>query len=353
MSSTDFHSKALQFALNHLKTWKAVTKDTSSITLLTGNSNKVFLLETSLPIIPKQIIYRVFGPNEITDKFRERKIFSQLSLYNFGPKNLADSETERLEEYLEGFHPIPNKMFHDRRILKKIAKKLKRLHNLNMSKVIGGEGIMTDSNLIKWKNLIVEKRKLYEEAGVWEKVQDIIGEDSLDAFNEVMPRESEVVYCHLDPSPLNFLYNEQKNKVAFVDFEFSGYSYRSMDIGLMLNEVQMNYLVEESPFFSIFEDLAPTDALVKEIVLAYGEGKELWIEVKRSLIASHFVWSLWGLANYNGPTNGYDYLQFGLTRFNMFEVALKEYVDKGKIEYLKAIAEDLFDYTESDSYLCI
>ena len=350
MSQPDFHSNALQFASQNLQAWKLVTKQTSTITLLTGNSNKVFLLASSLPIIPNQLIYRVFGPNEITDKSRERQIFSQLSHHHFGPKNLGDSDTERLEEYFEGFSPIPNKFFHERKILQKICKKARKMHHLDMSKAIGGEGIITDLNVNKWRNLILNKKNLFEAVGEWESVQKAISNESFKNFNEVIPRESEVVYCHLDPSPLNFLYNAQKDKVIFVDFEFSGYSYRSMDFGLMLSEVQMDFLYESPPYFRVCEELAPTDSIVKESVLAYGEGKEMWVEVKRSLIAAHFVWSLWSLAAYNGPTVGYNYLEYGLMRYKMFESALKEYTENGKIEYLKAVADELFYNVEPNAY---
>ena len=342
MSQPDFHSNALQFASLHLKDWNLVTKQNSTITFLTGNSNKVFHLSTTLPIIPKDLIYRVFGPNEITEKSRERQIFSQLSHHHFGPKNLGSSDTERLEEYFEGFLPTPNKLFYDKEILTKICKKLRKLHYLDMSKAIGGEGIITDLNINKWTNLILNKKDLFEAAGEWENVQKVVANKIAQGFNDVIPRESEVVYCHLDPSPLNFLYNAQDNKVKFVDFEFSGYSYRSLDFGLMLSEVQMDYLFDSPPYFKACEELAPSDLAIKDFVIAYGEGKEMWVEIKRSLIAADYIWSIWGLACYNGPTVGYNHLEFGLMRFRKFFKALKQYEVNGKIEYLKAIADELF-----------
>ena len=342
MSWQDYHSNALRLASQHLKDWNLVTKQNSTMTYLTGNSNKVFHLATTLPIIPKHLIYRVFGLNEITDKSRERKIFSQLSIHQFGPKDLGSSDTERLEECFEGFLPTPNKLFYDKGIMTKICKKLKKFHHLDISEAIGGEGIITDMNLNKWINLINSKKGLFEAAGEWENVQKVVAPKITQGFNEVMPRESEVVFCHLDPSPLNFLYNAQQNKVKFVDFEFSGYSYRSLDFGLMLSEVQMDYLHDSPPFFKACEELAPSNLAIKEIVMAYGEGKEMWVEIKRSLIAADFIWSIWGIAYYNGPTVGYNHLEFGLMRFRKFCQGLKEYEANGKTEYLKAIADELF-----------
>jgi thiamine kinase-like enzyme len=343
MAFTDFHSRALDFASAHIETWKSMSKSDSSITLLTGNSNKVFLLQTSSAVVPNKLIYRVFGPNEITDKARERSIFSQLSFYDFGPKNLGDCSTERLEEYLEGFRTIENILFHDQKIISLITKEMKKMHYFDMTKVIGNEGNMTEENVLKWRNLIKEKLRIYEDAGKLSIVQNIVAQSTLDVFLEVLPRDSEVVYSHLDPSPINLLYNPDKGKVNFIDYEFSGFSYRSMDFALMLNECQIDFFYDKPPFYRICEELAPSNSLIKEYVLSYGEGKDLWVEIKRSLIASHYVWALWSLAVYSGLSEGYDYLEFGLKRFQMFQDSLKKYVDNGGVEYLKMMADDLFD----------
>ena len=128
MSISDFHSRALDFASAHIESLKSMTKQNSFITLLTGNSNKVFLLSTNLPVVPNKIIYRIFGSNEITDKLRERNIFTHLSALDFGPKNLGDSSTERLEEYLEGFRTTDNILFHDQKVITKLAQQMRKYH---------------------------------------------------------------------------------------------------------------------------------------------------------------------------------------------------------------------------------
>lgn len=344
MSISDFHSRALDFASAHIESLKSMTKQNSFITLLTGNSNKVFLLSTNLPVVPNKIIYRIFGSNEITDKLRERNIFTHLSALDFGPKNLGDSSTERLEEYLEGFRTTDNILFHDQKVITKLAQQMRKYHYFDMRKAFGNEGNMTEANVLKWKNLIKDKFHLYEAAGRINEVLEAVSQTSLDTFYSVLPRDSEVVYCHLDPSPINILYCQEKNMVRFIDYEFSGMSYRSMDFALMLNEAQMDYLYDKHPFFRVCEELAPSDSLIKLYVLAYGEDKDLWVEIKRSLIASHYIWTLWSLAVYSGPSEGYDYLEFGLKRFSMFKDSLKKYVDNGGVEGLKMMADDLFSF---------
>lgn len=342
MSINQFHIRALSFASSQLDSWKLISLSDSSIIWLCGNSNKVFLLSTNLPIVPQKLIYRIFGPNEITNKARERKIFTNLSSIGFGPKNLGDSTTERLEEYLEGYTPTPNNLFFEQNFIANFLHILKEFHYFDMSNIVKNEGNIIEINIHNWLNLIKSKLHLFESIGKLNEILEIISESTLNSFWSVVPTDSEMVYCHLDPAPTNILYNSTNSSVRIVDFEFSGMTYRSIDFGLLLNDIVMDYYYDKTPFFRVNEGLVVDDNLIKSYALAYGEGKEMWVEIKRSIIACHFIWCLWSLAFNSGPTEGFDYLEFGIFRYKLFRENLKIYLKNGGVEYLKNIAEDLF-----------
>jgi ethanolamine kinase len=343
MTDRDYHELALSFVKLNLQAWSEATKDNTSIAVLTGNSNKVFLLETTLDVYPSSLIYRYFGPNEITDKSRERLIFSKFALEGLGPKSLADSNTERLEQYLEGYAPMTNAHLTDPAIIIKIAKRLRKVHSLDMTTLLANEGLMIDENPKKWRNLIINKINSLSDHDHINEIMELVSQETLDMYNEVLPRNSPIVYSHLDPSLLNFLYNPDKQKVCFVDYEFSGYAYRSMDFGLLITEMQIDYFYDKPPFYKYCPEFAPTDELIKKYVIAYGESEEMWAEVKQTVIASHYYWSMWALAVYQGPTNGYDYLTYCLLRFSLFKDEYNRFKMQGGVEGIKAASKKVFN----------
>lgn len=296
MSIEQHHTSAVEFIKTHVRSWKDISIDNTSINLLTGNSNKVYLVSTSLQISPNKFIYRIFGPDYITNKSRERRIFHKLSSLGYAPKTYGESPRERIEQYLENYLPMSRPMFHEPQIIDQIAKRLRVLHSIDMSEVLSGESIISIENPRRWRefcnNRISTNPNFIHKIEVRDEIQDLLDYNVFERFNSILPKNSPVVYSHLDPSSLNFLYNAQNNQVYFIDFEFSGFSYRSMDFGLALNEVTFDFLYDKYPYWKHCPELSPTDGIVEAYVRAYGEGAEMWVEVKQALIAAHYIWAI-------------------------------------------------------------
>mmetsp|Transcript_3067 Transcript_3067/g.2773 ORF Transcript_3067/g.2773 Transcript_3067/m.2773 type:complete len:164 (+) Transcript_3067:544-1035(+) len=154
-------------------------------------------------------------------------------------------------------------------------------------------------------------------------------------YLDILPRNSPIVFSHLDPNPLNFLYNPELQQVYFIDFEFSGYGYRAIDIAQVLDGVPYDFLHKEYPYWKYYEELTVSDDVIENYVRAYGEGAEMWVEVKRCLIASQYIWATWGLASYKGPSSGYDYLEYSLQRFRRFKAECAAFKEVGTEEWLE------------------
>ena len=335
----DYHEDALKVIRENIDSWSLGSKENTVLTLLTGTSNKVFKIETVLNISPVRLIYRFFGPNEITDKIRERKIFNKLDAEGLGPTNYGESATSRIEKYLEGFVPMTASQFTDTKIIPKICSVLKKLHGLNMSDVLNEDFSILDSNLIKWKNIASEKINVFERK---DEVLEILSENSWNLYEEVLPKASPLVFSHLDPSHVNILYNPESEKIAFIDYEFSGYAYRSIDLGMLLSEIRLNYLYPFPPFYEFCPEKAPNDELIKRYVIEYGGGKDLWIETKQALIVANYIWAVWHLAMYNPGTSGFDYLGNAIMRFDEFINDCRKFKENGGVEYLRLKAEEIF-----------
>ena len=192
------------------------------------------MLENSLNALPHKIIYRIFGPGELSDKVRERKIYRKLCAADLAPHTYGESERERLEVYLEGYMHMPASTFTESDIIQSMCRRLKRLQSVDMTSVLGGEGLMIDMNIEKWRKAALAKMEMFENHENFGEVAELLSGEIWDMYNEVVPRDSPVVFSHLDPTPLNFLYNPSTREVCFVDFEYSGLYYRSTILHLFL-----------------------------------------------------------------------------------------------------------------------
>lgn len=336
------HENALECIRIYVKSWSSVTLCTSRITLLTGTSNKVYALENILQIIPEKIIYRVFGNNKVTDKTRECRIFSHLSSLDIAPKFYFASDKVRLEEFLEDYITLTSKDFYDPYMIQQVCSSFKSLHSVDMSEVLRGEGLIIDNNLEKWKKLALTKIPEFETIENYEEIMEILGEETWNMYNDVIPRDSPVIFSHLDISPLNLMHNPIARKLCLIDYEFSGYYYRATDFGLMFSEMTFNYLTDKPPFFEYFPENIPSDELIKEYTISYGEGAALWVEIKLVFIASNYYWAVWCLAMAEFPTEGFDFISNALLRIKLFKSAYQDFkANNGRI-YLHQLADKLF-----------
>ena len=338
----NFHRKAIDFIHEHVEAWAEVTTDTSSIELLTGTSNKVFRVENSCGAVPHRIIYRSFGPNEVTDKTRERKMYRELCAAGLAPFSYGESETERLEEFLEGYITMTATSFTDSCIIKSICERLRRMHSVDMTVCLENEGLIVDVNIQKWRKLVLDKLGIFENLEEFREIVELVSEETWNMYNEVVPRDSPVVYSHLDPNPLNFLYNPSTREVYFIDFEFSGYFYRSTDFGLMLTETKFNFLVDEPPFYEYYAERDISDELIKEYAMEYGGGSEMWGEIKRSVITSNYIWAVWDIAMAKVPVIGFDFIANAMLRFREFKKDYYQFKSYGGQNHLESLGKQIF-----------
>ena len=97
--------EGVDFVLSVIQTsevnWSKVTENDCKMTKLVGNSNKVYMVQTSLPLTPKRLIFRVFGSGETLDLQTNSSIFQRLAENKVAPKIYFETSLYRVEEYLE------------------------------------------------------------------------------------------------------------------------------------------------------------------------------------------------------------------------------------------------------------
>lgn len=333
----------LSIVQNSEDTWRKITVDDFVVTRLTGNSSQVFLLENSIGVSPKYLIFRFFGSADTLDLSSSSLITAKLSKHGLAPKILVETSEYRLEEYLCGYRNLKNSEIRDIQIAEKISIKLKIFHSLDFSDILDPESIVCIKNAEKWRkiaktNLPESMNSRAEEVAL---AISALNKDYYKIFLDILPKTSPIVLSHMDTSYLNFLYQQEKKEVYLLDFDYTGYCYRAFDLAMLLTDIKYDYDSNEFPYFKVDTTSYNTDLLLASCVKAYGEGVEMFIECKQCMVAAHYLWAMWAFSLHNTSQDGLDMLTYGLCRFQEFISSYNQLISTS-IETLRAESKSYF-----------
>ena len=305
---------------NGVLEWRSVERGELREELLTGTSNKVYRVWNILQVNPISVIFRIFGPNEVTDKSRERKIFHYLSQQDLGPRILFETSIFRIEEFLENFRPLHYEDLSNPSIISAICQKLKSIHSLKMPEILQDEGEIIYHHLSKWKKLATQKLDLIERIDYRSKAKELLSDSTYERFLNLVPKTGELSFVHFDTNFFNILLREDDLTVALIDFEFSGLGFKAFDLAFLLSDMRFDYLVSEHPGFRFDRMKAPSDELVAMWAEVYGGGHEFVAEVKKCFLACNYFWAVWDLAMWAPGKSGFDHLENSIVRFDEFMI---------------------------------
>jgi len=129
-----------------------------------------------------------------------------------------------------------------------------------------------------------------------------------------------VVFCHNDLLSANILYDDETDRVAFIDYEYGGYNYRGFDIANHFNEWagfecdwslvpdQTQQRAWISAYFAADVGAVACDACVDPMLR----------EVARCMLASHLFWGLWALVQAELSNIDFNYFSYGVARIQAY-----------------------------------
>ncbi|CAL8102726.1 unnamed protein product [Orchesella dallaii] len=164
-----------------------------------------------------------------------------------------------------------------------------------------------------------EFRKKLENVGVvpgW--ASDAINELESILESQDMP----VTFCHNDLIPRNIVYDEDKEKITFIDVEYAMYNYAAFDVA--------NHFLEFAGIDQIDYSKCPNVAFRHEWIKEYlknlklehyaeeitVEKYDLWVQFCTP--ASHLFWGVWGIYQAKHSTIDFDYIGYVGLRFSEY-----------------------------------
>ncbi|XP_075998058.1 choline kinase alpha [Genypterus blacodes] len=342
--------------------WKTLAEDDFNITIIRGGlSNKLFLcsIPDSLDTVgdePRSILLRLYGAilqmscnkgdsrqSNKENLFQgaeamvlESVMFAILAERELGPKLYGIFPQGRLEQYIPS-RKLDTFELSDPSLSAEVAEKMAKFHGMRMP--FNKEPKWLFGTMDKYLSQVMRL--------------NFTKESHLHHFNRLLsynlPHEmhmlksllesthSPVVFCHNDCQEGNILLLKRtdKQKLMLIDFEYSSYNYRGFDIGNHFCEWMYDYCCEEFPFFKVDAKNYPSKAqqlhfiesylfesspefveLTKDAQMKLKE--ELYVEVNRFALASHFFWGLWSIIQARLSTIEFGYLEYALARFDAY-----------------------------------
>ncbi|PWA24883.1 hypothetical protein CCH79_00010149, partial [Gambusia affinis] len=259
----------------------------------------------------------------------ESVMFAILAERELGPKLYGIFPQGRLEQYVPS-RKLDTCELSDPSISTEVAQKMARFHGMRMP----------FNKEPKWLFGTMEKYLSQVMRLNFTRESHLRRFNSMLAYN--LPQEMEtlklllesthspVVFCHNDCQEGNILllkgrHSSDKQKLMLIDFEYSSYNYRGFDIGNHFCEWMYDYTCEEFPFFKVDTQNYPSKAQQLHFIEGYlresDQGfdnlstehqmklkEELYVEVNRFSLASHFFWGLWSIIQARLSTIEFGYL---------------------------------------------
>ncbi|KAI9591562.1 choline/ethanolamine kinase [Syncephalis fuscata] len=128
-----------------------------------------------------------------------------------------------------------------------------------------------------------------------------------------------VVFAHNDLLAANLIFDEEKDEISFIDYEYGSYNYRGFDIGNHFNEfagfecAYERYPSKEIQLDWLRQYLTKSGDSVTDESLHV-----LYREVNQFALASHFYWGLWALVQAELSNIDFDYISYAVLRFNEY-----------------------------------
>ncbi|XP_026220439.1 choline kinase alpha [Anabas testudineus] len=345
--------------------WKSLAETDFRITIIRGGlSNKLFLcsLPDSLDTVgdePRSVLLRLYGAilqmscnkgesrqSNKENHFQgaeamvlESVMFAILAERDLGPKLYGIFPQGRLEQYVPS-RKLDTCELSDPSISAEIAEKMAKFHRMRMP--FNKEPKWLFGTMEKYLSQVM--RLNFPRESHLRHFNRLISYNlpqEMDMLKSLLEStHSPVVFCHNDCQEGNILLlkgrqTSGKQKLMLIDFEYSSYNYRGFDIGNHFCEWMYDYNCDEAPYFKVNAQAYPSKAQQLHFIERYlresDQGfdnlseedqiklkEELYVEVNRFSLASHFFWGLWSIIQARLSTIKFGYLEYAQARFDAY-----------------------------------
>uniref|UniRef100_A0A0N4ZTS7 ethanolamine kinase n=1 Tax=Parastrongyloides trichosuri TaxID=131310 RepID=A0A0N4ZTS7_PARTI len=325
--------ETLSFALAEqlFPDWKHHTKNISYFT--NGITNKIIgvSINNSSELSPSKLIFRIFGKNteNFIDRDTELNNFQILNSVGLAAPVYGKFKNGIIVGYLDGETLTINNV-RDKIMSKKVASSMGKLHQLPIEEGNNNVKPMIIDKLNDYFHIMKTSfdNKHYQESfdNFFNNIS--IHDDYKKLVQYIQNDSCSLVFCHNDLLLGNILYDEKKDSIHFIDYEYAGVNYQLFDIANHFNEWAG---IEEMDL-----SLLPTDEEKRYFVKNYlktlsnspvsdNEIDKIMKQLPLYEAASHYFWAIWAIVQASNSIIDFDYIHFATTRYSLYQSTINIY----------------------------
>ncbi|XP_022082644.1 ethanolamine kinase 1-like [Acanthaster planci] len=275
------------------------------------------------------VLVRIYGKKTelLIDREAEIRTFVLLHKAGCGAELYARCNNGLCYEYIPGVI-LDAKTVREERVYRLIIKEMIKMHSIKPQ-----DGVATSPCLFrlidKWLSILPDKFEDEEKQDRY--VRTIASKEKL--RQEVSQLKSVLtclatptVFCHNDNLLANIIFDEQKDKVSFIDYEYAGYNYQAFDIGnhfcefAGVEEVDYNLYPEKDFQIRWLREFLTTQNKANNIQKEITEKdlETLYVTVNKFALAAHMFWGIWALMQAHYSTIDFDFLDYSKQRLDEY-----------------------------------
>ncbi|ELU17086.1 hypothetical protein CAPTEDRAFT_216393 [Capitella teleta] len=328
----NIQEEAVDLVLKLRPQWK---KDEIKVTVFTdGISNKLVgcCLKTDLAK-DDLVLVRVYGQNSelLVDRKAELKTLAMMHAVGCSEPLYATFKNGLSYGFVQG-HCLHEENVRDEHIAKLIAREMVTLHSVNPAEILPGVDLgetHTKSRSIVFIKLERWLEYLKENPSPDEALPSV---DALRAELKMLEKEllqlnSPLVFSHNDLLLKNIVYNKEKDRTFFIDYELSGFNHQAYDIASHFCEYagvqEVNYDLYPTKEFQLkwlrnflqykFENDGKSKDDVSDL-----DVERLFVQVDKFKLAAHFFCGVWGMVQSRVSSIDFNYTEYAHIRLNEY-----------------------------------
>lgn len=242
---------------------KIKNTELKKLSRLDGYSNLVFSVTDSKD---KKFVFKFHG-NEKGNPF---KLLEKHVLKTIGFEYIYEEADMTIEKFIENKTHSHEEMFSEKNLIlvlfpiailnkkKEINSKNPNLYHIlenNQDKILQ----KISKNIKKIKNQSLQKQILNQ----FSKINQIM------EFYKQKLTSQKMVLSHNDLIYKNILFRKRNNQFFLIDFEYSGYNPKGMDIFCLINEHLIDYYCDDCPGREVLFKKYPSDNFIKKLIKYY------------------------------------------------------------------------------------
>ncbi|VDK84236.1 unnamed protein product [Litomosoides sigmodontis] len=276
-----------------------------------------------------RLLFRIYGSHtdKIIDRNKEFNNWLYLASHGCAAPLYARFSGGVVSGFLPG-NTLTIDNLRDETIVTNTCKSLSRLHKLRPD-----TGDVTKPILfIKIKQFLANFTDHYENKQKQARYDEFFKQGEIFFLNDlhrlkdtIQRRQSKVVFCHNDLLIHNIIHDDKTDSISFIDYEYADYNYQDFDIANHFCE----YAGVKDFNYSRCPDKKYKREWITKYLTFYLERKPTKDEIDNLVdgndafeAAAHFFWSLWALVQSQISTIDFDYLEYAIQRYELFQTCM-------------------------------